>query len=67
MEDNLVLKMDLMKSIDKLQFNEKTVIILKYFEDLTIPQIADTLSWPVGTVKTRLYKALAFLKSELDY
>lgn len=67
MEDNLVLKMDLMESIDKLQFNEKTVIILKYFEDLTIPQIADILSWPVGTVKTRLYKALAFLKSELDY
>ena len=43
----------------------KTIIILKYFQNLTINQIAEILSSPVGTVKTRLNRALSLLRLEL--
>lgn len=64
-EDSIVSKIDLGKSIDKLKLEEKTVIMLKYFEDFTITQIAEVLSCPVGTVKTRLNRALKNLRKEI--
>ena len=40
----------------------KTVIILHYYEDLTLKQIAEITDTPLSTVKTRLYSALKKLK-----
>ena len=42
--------------------NMKTVIILHYYEDLTLKQIAEITDTPLSTVKTRLYSALKKLK-----
>ncbi len=64
-EDFIISRIDIMKSIEKLAFDEKTVVILKYFQDLTISQISDILSCPIGTVKTRLHRALKLLRTEL--
>jgi RNA polymerase sigma-70 factor, ECF subfamily len=57
--------MDLYSAIDKLEDKQKTVIILKYLNDLTITEVADILKMPVGTVKTVLHKALRELRLEL--
>ena len=43
----------------------KTVVILHYYEDLTLKQIAEITDAPLSTVKTRLYSALRKLKSTL--
>lgn len=43
----------------------KTVIILHYYEDLTLKQIAEITNTPLSTVKTRLYSALKKLKQIL--
>lgn len=43
----------------------KTVIILHYYEDLTLKQIAKITDTPLSTVKTRLYSALKKLKQIL--
>ena len=43
----------------------KTVIILHYYEDLTLKQIAEITDTPLSTVKTRLYSALRKLKQTL--
>lgn len=40
----------------------KTVIILHYYEDLTLKQIAEITETPLSTVKTRLYSGLKKLK-----
>lgn len=40
----------------------KTVILLHYYEDLTLKQIAEITNTPLSTVKTRLYSALKKLK-----
>jgi RNA polymerase sigma-70 factor (ECF subfamily) len=65
-EDIIVSEIDLMKSIERLTFNEKTIVMLKYFQDFTITQIAEVLSCPIGTVKSRLNKALKLLRTELE-
>lgn len=41
---------------------QRTVVVLRYFEDLTEQQVADTLGISVGTVKSQAHKALANLR-----
>lgn len=41
------------------------VIVLKYFQDMTIEQIADHLRRPSGTIKTWLSKALKELRKQI--
>lgn len=43
----------------------KNVVLLHYYEDLTLKQIAEITDTPLSTVKTRLYSALKKLKSTL--
>ncbi|QAA32456.1 sigma-70 family RNA polymerase sigma factor [Clostridium manihotivorum] len=59
-------KLDIQSSIDKLEEKQKKVIILKYFQDLTITEIAEVMSCPVGTIKTYLNKALVKLRTSMD-
>ena len=55
-------KLDLLYAIDKLEEKQRNVIILKYFQDLTINQIAEVLGYPIGTIKTYLNKGLSQLR-----
>lgn len=48
---------ELHKIITSLPKKQRIVIILKYFRDFTIEDIAQMLSVPVGTVKSRLNSA----------
>lgn len=61
---------DLHMALDQLPIQYKTVITLRFFEDLKIEEIAETLDENVNTIKTRLYKGLKMLHitiSEEDY
>jgi len=58
-------RLDLYNAIDSLDSKRKSIIILKYIEDLTIVQIAEILNIPVGTVKSCLNKALKELRISL--
>lgn len=62
---NLISSIDLFSAIDKLSTDQRTVVVLKYYQDLTLAQIADILVCPLGTVKTRLNKALSLLRMDL--
>ncbi len=44
----------------------RTVVLLRYFEDLPPPEIAGRLGVPLETVRTRLRRALALLRERLD-
>ena len=55
-----------MDSLKKLEPNERAVIILRFFEDLKLSDIARVLEENESTVKSRLYRALKVLKVELD-
>lgn len=56
---------DLYNAIDRLNIKYKNIIILKYFQDMTISQISKLLNYPEGTIKVYLRRALKKLKIEL--
>lgn len=53
-------------AIDTLEPKYRKVVILKFFEDWTIREIADTLGRPESTIKTWLYKALKDMRSQFQ-
>lgn len=59
LDDKLRLEM----AIDQLAPNLRHIIILKYYEDMTLTEIASLLEKPEGTVKTWLNKALKELRN----
>lgn len=57
---------DLSAAIEKLPTQSKTVIILRYYEDMKIEDIAQIMNENVNTTKTRLYSSLKKLKLSLE-
>lgn len=57
---------DLQKAMDDLPEKYKSVVVLRYFEDLKIEEIAEILNENTNTIKTRLYKALKLLRIKMD-
>lgn len=62
-------KLDLLAALEKLPEKQKSVIVLKYYDDLKISEIASVLELPEGTVKAYLHKAKETLRGLLkeDY
>ena len=52
-------------AVRRLPARQRAVVALRYWEDLSEAQIAATLDWPAGTVKSTLHRALAQLKKEI--
>ena len=57
---------DLRYALEKLSPEEKTVVILRYFEDMKLEEIAAVCEESLSTVKSRLYRTLKKLKLDLD-
>lgn len=49
-------------AICDLPSRQRDVIVLRFYEDLSLSDIADILDRPLGTVKSSLHRALARLK-----
>lgn len=58
--------MDLQRALEQLSPNARSIINLRYFEDMKISDIAETLGENVSTVKTKLYRTLEKLKLQLE-
>lgn len=53
------------QAVGDLPFNQRVVVVLHYLSGLSLEEIADILSCPVGTVKSRLYYARENLRRRL--
>ncbi|KAB8137486.1 sigma-70 family RNA polymerase sigma factor [Gracilibacillus oryzae] len=51
---------DLMEILNE---EEKSVVILRFYEELTFKEVSETLDIPLGTAKTILYRALDKLRN----
>jgi len=58
--------LDLRRALEELPIEYKSIIILRFFEDLKIKEVAIILDENVNTVKTRLYTALKKLKLKIE-
>ncbi|WP_313802576.1 sigma-70 family RNA polymerase sigma factor [Cytobacillus sp.] len=54
------------EALHKIDSRCREVIILKYYHDLKIKDIAEILESPESTIKTWLYKGLQALRDQLD-
>ena len=59
-------KVDLYDAIDSLKEQYKTVVILFYFQELKIKEIARIMEIPEGSVKVYLYRAKKQLRKWLE-
>lgn len=57
---------DLLEALKILEPKERTVLILRYFEDRKLTEIAEILNENLNTVKSMLYRSLKKLKLELS-
>ncbi len=53
------------QAVRRLSPKLRAAVILRYYEDLPYPEIAQVLDIPVGTVKWRLHEAMRILRTEL--
>ena len=54
------------EALTALSPDHREVILLRFVDDLSLNEIAQTLSIPLGTVKSRLHHAIARLRADPD-
>jgi RNA polymerase sigma-70 factor, ECF subfamily len=59
-------KIEIYQKVCGLPEEMKAIIILHYYEQLTLKEIAQTLQVNINTVKSRFYRALEKLRSEME-
>jgi len=68
-EDVLINKLEydrLLKAMEALDTKHRSVLVLRYFNDLSYQEIAEALEIPLGTVKSRLNQSLRYLKDQMN-
>jgi RNA polymerase sigma-70 factor (ECF subfamily) len=64
-ESGVTARADVAAALARLAPRERACVVLRYFEDLTVPQIAEALGLAQGTVKRYLADATGTLRSVL--
>jgi RNA polymerase sigma-70 factor (ECF subfamily) len=57
---------ELREAVVKLPLEQREAIVLRYFSDLSVPEIAVVTNQPEGTIKSRLSRALERLNETLN-
>ena len=64
-EDTSVLSLAVAQGLDELPDAQRQILVLRFFADLPVRDIADELGIPEGTVKSRLHTAVRALRARL--
>jgi RNA polymerase sigma-70 factor (ECF subfamily) len=65
-EDRIVRGADLRAALRKLAPDQKEVLVLRYYLDLPLEEVAAITGVPVGTVKSRINRGLAAMRPHFD-
>lgn len=60
-------KVDIYRAVEHLEPKLRTIVVLRYFEDMKLEDIAKATGANLNTVKARLYRALKKMREALDY
>ncbi|WP_033542351.1 sigma-70 family RNA polymerase sigma factor [Planococcus sp. CAU13] len=58
-------QLDMANALGLLPEKYKTALMLRFYQDFTVKQIAEVMDCPEGTVKTVIHRGLALLKKDL--
>jgi RNA polymerase sigma-70 factor, ECF subfamily len=56
---------EVLRAMASLDPDHRIVLVLHYWADLTLEDVATRVGWPVGTVKSRLHRGLATMRRGL--
>jgi len=56
----------LIEVMNSLDIKHRVVLVLRYFNDMSYEEIAQTVGVPLGTVKSRINQALKLLRRQFD-
>jgi RNA polymerase sigma-70 factor (sigma-E family) len=59
------LALTLVELLKGLPDRQRSVLVLRFWEDLTVPQIAETTGMPEGTIKSHISRGLAAMRTRL--
>lgn len=68
-EEVLVTRLEyenLLKAMNALDGRHRSVLVLRYFNDLSYDEIAQVIGIPLGTVKSRINQALKSLRAQMS-
>lgn len=63
--ESMELQETIQREITKLPEKYRSVIVLKYMEELSLNEISEILDMPLGTVKTRIHRGREALRQQL--
>lgn len=55
------------QAIESLPAKYKTIMILRYIQDMSLQEISEVLTLPVTTIKTRVHRGREFLRKKLEF
>jgi RNA polymerase sigma-70 factor (ECF subfamily) len=55
------------QAIENLPAKYKTVMVLRYLQDMSLQEISDVMDMPVTTIKTRVHRGREFLRKRLEH
>ncbi len=64
--DEEIMADQLHEELDKLDEDRRTMFLLRYQQDMSIVEIAETMDLPEGTIKSRLFYVKKFLSDRLE-
>ncbi len=56
---------ELSQIIETLSFNQRTIFLMKFSDEMELSEISAAMQMPVNTVKTHLHRALKAIRSQL--
>ena len=54
------------RELGRLPIEQRAVIVLRFFADLPIDEVADVLDIPVGTAKSRQHRGLEAMRTSMS-
>lgn len=60
------IRFDLYEALDTLDAEDKSYVILKYFEDCSFKEISELLDIPESTVKSKVYRCLERMRKFME-
>jgi RNA polymerase sigma-70 factor (ECF subfamily) len=63
--DRVFIQQRIHEALEKISVNQRTAFVLRYFEEMPISEIADTLGCSEGAVRTHIRRSLLALRARL--
>ncbi len=57
----------MLKALGAMDEKHRTILVLKYLDDLSYAEIADIMQLPMGTVRSRLSRATKALREQVNH